>query len=149
MTLAHSPAAERNRQPILDQLAGKLPASGTVLEVASGSGQHVAWFAAALPQLEWQPSDIDDRLFESVRARINASGLGNVAAPIELDVTHRPWPVTQADAVLCINMIHIAPWDATLGLLEGAATVLSSGSMLHLYGPFSQAGQHTARCESC
>ncbi|MEM1174925.1 MAG: DUF938 domain-containing protein [Pseudomonadota bacterium] len=135
-TLRHSPAAERNREPILAALRARLPASGTVLEIASGTGQHIAWFAAALPMLRWQPSDVDASGFASVTGYAAAAGVDNVLAPLHLDVTHHPWPLTSVDAIYCANMIHIAPWEACNGLLTGAGRALSSGSMLHVYGPF-------------
>ncbi len=141
--LLHSPAAERNRQPILEQLQRVLPASGTVLEIASGSGQHIAYFAAALPHLEWQPTDLDPAA-ESIRGYVSQAGLTNVRGPLQLDVTRHPWPAERADAVFCANMIHVAPWEATPGLLRGAAKLLSPGAMLHLYGPFMRGGRHSA-----
>jgi SAM-dependent methyltransferase len=137
-------AAIRNREAILLQLQRKLPPTGTVLEIASGTGQHVAYFAEALPLLEWQPSDLEPNAGGAIRAYVREAGVNNVADPLELDVVRRPWPVTEADAVLCINMIHIAPWEATPALLAGAADVLRPGSMLHLYGPFMRSGKHTA-----
>ena len=139
-----SPAAERNKQPILEVLVARLPPSGTVLEVASGTGQHVAHFARALPRLRWQPSDSDADLRAAAAARIAAAGLDNVLTPLALDACAETWPVTSADAVVCINMIHIAPWDATIGLMRGAARVLRPGSPLFLYGPFRRDGRHTA-----
>ena len=134
-----APSAARNREPILRALQSALPARGTVLEVASGTGEHVAFFAGALPALEWQPSDPDaDR-----RASIDSwvAGLPNVRPALSLDATAQPWPVIRADAVLCINMIHIAPPAATDGLLAGAAAALPSGGPLILYGPFRRTGQ--------
>ncbi len=141
-SLRHSPAAERNREPILAELRPRLPVSGTVLEIASGTGQHIAHFASALPHLDWQPSDRDADLFDSVQAW--ASDAGNVRSPIELDVTKRPWPVDAAAAVYCANMIHIAPWAAAEGLVSGAASILAPGASLFLYGPFKLDGRHTA-----
>lgn len=137
-----APAAERNKQPILQVLRRVLPRSGLVLEVASGTGQHVAHFARALPLLEWQPSEANPESLSSVRAWVE--GLANVRAPVELDVLKFPWPVTQADAVLCINMIHIAPWAAAEALVSGAGQVLGSGGVLFLYGPYRRHGRHTA-----
>ncbi len=142
--LRHSPAAERNREPILAELRRRLPASGTVLEIASGTGQHVAFFATALPDLDWQPSDMDSGAFSSVVGYAAAAGVSNVRPPMLLDVTRLPWPLASADAVYCANMIHIAPWEACLGLLAGAGQVLGSGGMLHVYGPFKRNGDHTA-----
>jgi SAM-dependent methyltransferase len=136
-----APAPERNKGPILDVLQRVLPQTGLVLEIASGTGQHVAHFAAALPNLTWQPSDPDTRGHESIRAWTEA--LPNVRAPLVLDV-QRPWPLTHADAIVCINMIHISPWEATLALIDGAARVLPQGGVLFLYGPYRRFGQHTA-----
>jgi SAM-dependent methyltransferase len=135
-------AAERNKKPILEVLARVLPPRGLVLEVASGTGQHVAYFAAALPTLEWQPSDPDADHLESIRAWIE--GLANVRAPLDLDVCRKPWPIKRADAVFCANMIHVAPWAATEALVAGAGEVLGGGGLLILYGPFKRHGRHTA-----
>ena len=139
-----APAAERNRQPILDVLARVLPARGSVLEVASGTGQHVVFFAAALPDLVWQPSAIDPGDFESIVAWTEDSGVTNVRPPIRLDVTEHPWPIGSVDAIFNANMIHIAPWDVCLGLIEGAGRHLAPGGTLVLYGPFRIEGRHTA-----
>lgn len=140
-----APAAARNRAPILDVLRQFLPARGTILEIASGSGEHAIWFAAALPGLTWQPTDHDPDSLRSVAAWRAHANLPNLLAPLALDAS-RPatWPVAQADAVVCINMIHIAPWRAATGLIEGAAGVLSPGARLILYGPFREGGRHTA-----
>lgn len=135
-------AAERNSAPILDVLRRVLPARGRVLEIASGTGQHVAHFARALPGLEWQPSDPDPESRESVRAWVE--GLTNVRAPVELDVLKRPWPVARADAVVCINMIHISPWAAAQALVSGAGSLLGPGGVLFLYGPYRRFGKHTS-----
>ena len=110
-----SPAAERNKGPILAVLKRVLPASGLVLEIASGTGQHVIHFTEAVPHLTWQPSDPDPELRTSIRAWIAQTGLSTVRAPLELDVCRQAWPIAAADAVVCINMIHIAPWSATTG----------------------------------
>ena len=138
-----SPAAERNAAPIAQVLAGVLPASGLVLEVASGSGQHAAHFARAFPALTWQPTDRELRHRASIAAWREEAGLSNLRAPLELDVMH-PWPVERADAMLCINMIHISPWPATLALLNGAARVLPEGAPLFLYGPYRRKDVPTA-----
>jgi SAM-dependent methyltransferase len=137
-----SEAAERNKGPILDVLRGALPAGGTVIEVASGTGQHVAHLAAALPRLMFQPSDPVFAMHASIRAW--AHGLLNVRPPLAIDVCDERWGVARADAVLAINMIHIAPWEATLGLLDGAAALLRKRGLLYLYGPFAEAGMHTS-----
>lgn len=136
------PATGRNRDAILAVLGEILPAQGRVLEIASGSGQHVAHFAAALPHLHWHPSDRDSALFASITAW--TEGLANVAAPVEIDVITGTWPREPVDAIFCANMIHIAPWEACLGLLDGAAELLGAGGSLVLYGPFQQGGVHTA-----
>jgi SAM-dependent methyltransferase len=140
----HAAATERNREPILEVLRRVLPPAGLVLEIASGTGQHVVFFARALPALTWQPSDPAPAHLDSVRAWTAASGADNVAPPVTLDVERWPWPVTRADALLAINMIHIAPWSASVALFEGAARVLAPGGVLYLYGPFKRAGRHTA-----
>ncbi|HMC93780.1 MAG TPA: DUF938 domain-containing protein [Polyangia bacterium] len=140
----HAAATERNRDPILEVLRGVLPPKGLVLEIASGTGQHVAYFARALPALRWQPSDPSAAHLESIRAWSAASGADNIASPLLLDVQHAPWPVAQADAVLNINMIHIAPWSAAEALFRGAARLLPAAGVLYLYGPFKRGGQHTS-----
>ena len=140
----HAAATERNREPILAVLRRVLPAGGQVLEIASGTGQHAAFFAAALPALRWQPTDPQVAHRQSVAAWTASTGATNVAAPLELDVERWPWPVAQADAIVCINMIHIAPWSTAEALFAGAARVLPAGGVLFLYGPFKRDGQHTA-----
>jgi SAM-dependent methyltransferase len=142
--LLESPAAERNKGPILDAIRSRLPESGVVLEIASGTAQHIVHFARAVPALLWQPTDADDDLRSAATARIRAAGLSNVRAPLRLDVLAADWPPTEADAIVCINMIHIAPWSAACGLIAGAARILSPGGLLYLYGPFSRDGRHTA-----
>ena len=140
----HAAATDRNREPILEVLRRVLPPTGLVLEIASGTGQHVAFFARALPALRWQPSDPAPAHRESIGAWVAAAAAGNVAAPLALDVEGWPWPVTGADAILNINLIHIAPWSATEALLRGAARLLPPAGPLFLYGPFKRNGQHTA-----
>jgi SAM-dependent methyltransferase len=137
-------ATERNREPILAELKRVLPDAGLVLEIASGTGQHVVYFASALARLTWQPSDADAEFRRSIEAWIVKEALANVRAPVDLDVLRRPWPIAHADAVLCINMIHVSPWAATQALLEGAKTVLPRGGVLFLYGPYRRFGRHTA-----
>ncbi|WP_158742822.1 DUF938 domain-containing protein [Acidisphaera sp. L21] len=134
-----APSALRNREPILDALRPHLPTTGLVLEVASGTGEHVAHFGAALPSLDWQPTDLGSERRASVDSW--ASDLPNIRPAIELDATAPNWPVGHADAVLCINMVHIAPWVATQGLVAGAARILPPGGLLALYGPYRRAGQ--------
>ena len=139
--LLTSPAAERNKQPILTVLESVLPARGKVLEIASGTGQHVCYFAAALPGIRWQPSEPDEASREAMGLRIREAALDNIAAPIALDVGEPHWPVADGfDAVLCINMIHISPWSATQALLRGAARHLAAGGKLVLYGPYLENG---------
>jgi hypothetical protein len=140
----HAPATARNREAIVDVLCGVLPEQGTVLEVASGSGEHVVHFAQAFPALRWQPSDPDPAALKSIAAWAAEAGLSNVAQPVMLDASAGDWPVDSADAILCINMIHISPWEATLGLLRGASRLLPEGAPLYLYGPYLQAGVETA-----
>ena len=139
------PAAERNKGPILDILARVLPRQGVVLEVASGTGQHVVHFAKALPGLAWQPSDPDPELRASIALHVKEQQLANVNPPIDLEVTRLPWPLQTADAVVCINMIHVAPWSATPALFKGAKALLSAQHVLLLYGPYRRFGQHTSK----
>lgn len=139
-----APATQRNRDPILAVLRRVLPPAGTVLEVASGSGEHAVYFAARLPALRWQPSDESAAARASVAAWAADAGLGNVLPPVALDAAAEPWGVERADAVVCINMVHIAPWAACAGLMRGAARALPPGAPLVLYGPFRVGGAHTA-----
>ena len=134
----HAPATLRNRDAILAVLREALPSSGLVLEVASGSGEHAVHFAAALPALDWQPSDPDPAALASIEAWRGEADLANLRAPIVLDAA-ADWPIDRADAVLCINMTHISPWEATVGLFRGGAALLSSGAPLILYGPYFHA----------
>ena len=140
----HAPATQRNRGPILEVLMRLLPADGTVLEIASGTGEHAAWFAQHLRPLVWQPSDADPEMRASIDAHARAQGVRTIQPAIELDVRRTPWPIRRADAIVCINLIHIAPWAAAEGLFAGAAGVLPQGAPLLLYGPFKRAGQHTS-----
>ena len=133
-----APSVARNREPILQALRPHLPPAGLVLEVASGTGEHVAFLAAALPQLHWQPTDPDAERRASIAAW--TGDLPNVRRPLALDASAATWPVARADAVLCINMVHIAPWRAAEGLVAGAARVLARDGLLALYGPFRHAG---------
>jgi len=135
---------ERNKDAILNLLKQVLPHTGLILEIGSGTGQHVAHFAKALPELNWQPSDPDDEFRDSIRLWTKLEGLDNVRAPIDLEVCRFPWPVTRADALLCVNMIHVAPWAATEALFSGAKCVLDRGGLLVLYGPYRRFGRHTA-----
>ena len=137
----HAPATERNREPIAAVLAEELPPVGQVLEVASGTGEHCAFFAERFPALSWQPSDPDPESLASIADW--CSGLSNVLPPLALDAAGA-WPATGADAILCINMVHISPWAATLGLLAGARRLLAVGAPLILYGPYRRHGVPTA-----
>ena len=139
-----APAAERNKGPILEVLKRVLPASGLVLEIASGTGQHAVHFAQGLPTVEWQPSDPDAASRESIAAWRARAALSNLLPVIELDVRRAPWPVERAAAIVCINMIHISPVASTHGLLDGAARLLPGGGVLVLYGPYKRGGAHTA-----
>ena len=138
----HAPATLRNRGAIAEVLRGVLPPGGLILEVASGSGEHVAYFAEEFPALDWQPTDPDPTALASIAAW--SEGLANVRPAMMLDAAVAVWPVAQADAILCINMVHIAPWEATIGLVAGAARLLSPDAPLILYGPFRRAGVATA-----
>ncbi|EUC13272.1 UNVERIFIED_ORG: uncharacterized protein DUF938 [Burkholderia sp. CF145] len=140
----HAPSAERNREPILAVLERVLPATGTVLEIASGTGQHAIHFAAALPHLVWQPSDLDDEARASIAAWTAHSGLANVRPPIALDVRDASWGIEAAAAIVCINMIHISPWASAQALIGGAGRLLGAGGVLFLYGPYRRGGAHTA-----
>ena len=143
----YAPAAERNTGPILAVLGRHLPHSGTILEIGSGTGQHVAALAAAHPRLIWQPSDPDPAARASVAAWSAAAALANVRAPLDLDVTAEDWPGAldpPLQGIVGINLLHIAPWAACAGLMAGAGRLLEPGAPLYLYGPFSQGGRHTA-----
>jgi SAM-dependent methyltransferase len=139
-----SPSVARNRDPILAVLRRVLPSAGTVLEIASGTGEHAVYFATTLPHLTWQPSDQDEQALRSVAAHRANSGLPNLLAPLALDAAAPQWPIDQADAVVAINMVHISPWRATQGLMAGAGRVLSPGGVLYLYDAYSENGTHTA-----
>ena len=139
-----APSPERNKGPILEVLSRVLPARGKVLEIGSGTGQHVAHFAAALPALTFQPSEMDDARHASIAAWVREAGLHNVLPPLAFDVARLPWPVAKADAIVCINVIHISPWEATLALMKGAGAILPPGGVLVTYGPYRRNGRHTA-----
>jgi SAM-dependent methyltransferase len=139
-----APAAARNREPILGMLRDYLPRPALVLEIASGTGEHAVWFSSALPELTWQPSDLDPDALSSIAAWRDMAAQPNLLPPLWLDASAATWPVTQADAVVAINMVHIAPWTVTQGLIAGAARVLTQGGLLFLYGPFREGGAHTA-----
>lgn len=138
----HAPATLRNREAIAAELAALLPAHGTVLEVASGSGEHAAFFAERFPALTFVPSDPDAVARASIASW--CAGLANVAPPLAIDATAGDWPIAAADAVLCINMVHISPWAATVGLFRACTALLPPGGPLILYGPYREAGVETA-----
>ncbi|MEY4859046.1 MAG: hypothetical protein RLZZ235_1213 [Pseudomonadota bacterium] len=140
----YAPSVARNKDAIAGVLARYLPSSGLVLEIASGSGEHAVHFASTFPALVFQPTDPSEEARASIAAWRQEAALPNMRAPLALDVTAAPWPINYADAVTCINMIHIAPWEATLGLMAGAARIIPSDGLLFLYGPYKRAGQHTA-----
>ncbi|HEX9807775.1 MAG TPA: DUF938 domain-containing protein [Alteraurantiacibacter sp.] len=140
-----APAALRNREPIADVLAEELPSSGTVLEIASGTGEHAAFFATRFPHLEWQPTDPDPEALASIEAWRGEADLPNLRAPAALDAASPEWPIEGADAMLCINMIHISPWEASKGLFAGAARLLPKGGKLLLYGPYLEDDVETAQ----
>ena len=139
----HAPATERNREPIAAVLRDVLPAGGTVLEVASGTGEHAAYFARLFPHLVWQPSDRDPDALNSIEAWAGDSDATNLRPPLVLDAAGT-WPVDRVDAILCVNMTHISPWSATLGLMRGAGRVLPAGGPLILYGPYRRGDVPTA-----
>jgi SAM-dependent methyltransferase len=145
---AHAPATERNREPIAALLARLLTGPRRVLEIASGTGQHAVFFTSRLPEVSWQPTDIDDDAMGSIAAWSSEADASNVRAPIKVDVLVDGWwralGEGSFDAVVCINMIHIAPWEACLGLLRGARSLLVADGLLFLYGPFRFGGAFTA-----
>ena len=141
--IRYSAPAERNRQFILDVLVPALPASGRVLEIASGTGQHVTYFAAALPHLQWQPSDPDTAARTSIAARTQAEGLGNVAEPLDLDLL-ATWPPLEVDAIITANLLHISAPEVLPALMQKAGALLPAGGLLHVYGPFKVDGAFTS-----
>jgi hypothetical protein len=139
-----APAVARNRDPILDVLRRHLPQKGLVLEFASGTGEHAVHFAAGLPSLTFQPSDPNESARASIDDWAKTRGLANVRPALALDASKGKWPVEDVVAILCINMIHISPWAATVGLIEGAGDLLPTGGVLYLYGPYRRGGLDTA-----
>ena len=139
-----SPATARNRDLILGVLKPHLPPSGLVVEVASGSGEHITHFAQAAPKLSFQPTDPDEAARASIDAWTRSLGLSNVLPALALDAAEEKWPVERLDVLLCINMVHISPWHATVGLMAGAARVLPVDGLLYLYGPYRREGKHTS-----
>jgi len=157
--LPHSPAADRNKQPILDALTRILGERGTALEIASGTGQHAAWFAAAMPQWIWQPTDADARMLPALASRVAEAALPNLRSPLLLDVMSHRWPLQgpafaqqkteveeekKFDAIYCANMLHIAPWATCAALMQGAARHLLPGGLLITYGPYFEEEVPTA-----
>jgi SAM-dependent methyltransferase len=140
----HAPATERNRDAIAAVLREVLPERGLLLEVAAGTGEHAVYLAPLFPGLRWQPSDPDYEAISSIEAWQADSAADNLLAPVLLDAASDTWPIDRADAILCINMVHISPWAATEGLMRGAARLLPPGGPLILYGPYRRAGVETA-----
>ncbi|NEP01720.1 MAG: DUF938 domain-containing protein [Symploca sp. SIO2E9] len=157
----YAPATERNREPILEVLENALPPNGTILEVASGTGEHAVFFAPRLSPRQWLPSDIDPQLRASIAAWGSYQPAENLYLPLELDATAPVWPVEAEaspelankfdfdqyplSAIVNINMIHISPWSSCLGLMAGAGRILPTDGILYLYGPFKQGGKHTSQ----
>ena len=143
-----APATRRNRAPILEVLRQYLPARGLVLELGSGSGQHMAWFAAALPGLTWQPSDPDVEMHASITAWARQAGAAKVRAPLASDICEADWgrgeTAAELVAILAINTLQVAPRAACAGLMRGTGRLLPAGGLLYLYGPFSKGGVHSA-----
>jgi len=140
-----STSTARNRDPILAVLQSRLPAHGLALEIAAGAGEHSVYFAAAFPALKWQPTDADPEALASIAAWRGHAGLPNLLPPLPLNASDpNSWPVSRADAIVNINMIHISPWAATQGLMEGASRRLPAGGALFLYGPFIEHDVETA-----
>ena len=146
----HAPATDRNRDPIIAVLKENLPDHGTILEIASGSGQHAIYFINQMPNQYWQPSDPDENSRNSISAWWWEVQLNNILPPLNINAQDDIWPVENIDvpqpitSVVCINMIHISPWESTIGLMKGAARVLPKGGILYLYGPYKIDGKHTA-----
>ena len=141
----HTPATERNREPIAGVLREVLPAQGTLLEIASGTGEHAAYLAPLFPGLVWQPTDPDPEALASIAAWREEAEASNLRAPVQLNAAvPEAWPVDAADAILCVNMVHISPWAATVGLMRGAGRLLAEAAPLILYGPYRRAGVETA-----
>ncbi len=141
----HAPATLRNRDAIVAVLQDVLPDSGTVLEVASGTGEHAVYFGEKFPDLTWQPSDPDPDGCRSIAAWTKRAGVGNVLPPLQLDALALRWDIEKPSAILCINMVHIAPWEASIGLFEKAALLLEPGSSFYLYGPYFRGDAPTAQ----
>lgn len=136
-------ATQRNREPILSVLKHYLPKKGLVLEIASGTGEHGSYFAPRFPNLTWQPSDANEDMHPSITAWADAEA-PMMKSPLTLDARNETWPIDQADAIVCINMIHISPWESCLGLMAGAGRILDDGGVLYLYGPYKIKNEHYA-----
>jgi hypothetical protein len=140
----YAPATARNREPIREVLARELPSTGLVLELASGSGEHALYLALQFPHLQWQPTDLDADALASIEGWRETADAPNLLAPMRLDAREPRWPIEKANAILCINMVHISPWASTLGMFAGAARLLDAGELLYLYGPYKFDGAFTA-----
>lgn len=140
----HAPATARNSGPIAEVLASELPKSGLILEVASGTGEHSLFFARRFPDIEWQPSDVDASALSSIDAYSTEGGVSNIRPAVVIDAVSEGWTVGRADAILCINMAHISPWEATKGLFREAAVLLEKDAPLILYGPYLEQAVETA-----
>jgi len=141
----HAPATMRNRDAIVAVLRDVLPSTGRILEVASGTGEHAVYFGQQFPDLSFQPSDPDPANLESITAWTNRENVSNVLSPLPLNALTSDWDIDQPAAILCINMIHIAPWEATIGLFNNAAELLRPSAPLYLYGPYFRKGVETAQ----
>lgn len=139
-----APATARNREFILPILQRVLPANGTVLEIGSGTGEHAVYFAQQLPNLNWQPSEMNADALPSIEAWVAHSAATNIAPPVVLDVNAAQWPIPRADALVCINVIHYSPWSTTQALFAGAANLLPAGGVIYCYGAYKRNGRHTA-----
>ncbi len=144
----YAPATQRNREPILEVLLRVLPPSGNILEVASGTGEHSIFFAPAFSSRQWIPSDPNAISRDSIEAWRKESLIDNIHSPLNINAQDSIWEIEKEfldiTTIININMIHISPWSACLGLMEGAKRLLPSGGILYLYGPYKQEGKHTA-----
>ena len=140
----HAPATMRNRDAIVAVLKDILPASGLILEIASGTGEHIVYFGRTFPDLTFQPSDPDPACCESIAAWTKREAVANVLPPLQLDAQAREWDVPHPAAILCINMVHISPWESSIGLFEKVGALLAPGAPLYLYGPYLRADVETA-----
>jgi hypothetical protein len=141
----HAPATVRNRDAIVEVLRGILPDQGNVLEIASGTGEHVVYFGMAFPDLTFQPSDPDPACCQSIAAWTKREGVPNILPPQQLDAQAKGWDVAKPAAILCINMVHISPWESSIGLMEKAGKLLDPGAPFYLYGPYLRDDVETAQ----